>query len=77
MYEAQPETDWKNILNDSCCKLVCAASENVFHKVKGYIHNVSLIYISYILYVISVVCIVVYIVNSGIYIVCIYSVVYI
>ena len=41
MYEAQLEDDWKYIINDSDSKLVVAANEKIYSKVKNYVGTVG------------------------------------
>lgn len=41
MYQAQLEKDWKHILNDSDTKLVVAATQDIYQKVRSYPGNVG------------------------------------
>jgi long-chain acyl-CoA synthetase len=43
MYEAQLEKDWKYIIEDSGAKMIIAATEKVYDKVKSYVGTVGVV----------------------------------
>lgn len=43
MYEAQLEDDWKHIISDSDSKLIVAATEKIYNKVKNYVGTVGVV----------------------------------